>query len=139
MIHPARVLALLVVLAAACTKPDSYSAAGAPGALPIYTAVLTKAPNVPPPTGRSSPAHVIVNLETSEVRGRLADSVDYMFWTFGGTVPGPMIRVRVGDEVELHLTNDVTSTNPHNIDLHAVNGPGGGAGATLALPGTARR
>ena len=78
---------------------------------------------------------MIVNLETSEVRGRLADGVDYMFWTFGGTVPGPMIRVRVGDEVELHLTNAKESTTPHNIDLHAVNGPGGGAGATLALPG----
>ena len=46
---------------------------------------------------------------------------------FGGTVPGSFIRTRVGDEVEFHLMNHPDSKNPHNIDLHAVTGPGGGA------------
>jgi nitrite reductase (NO-forming) len=66
---------------------------------------------------------------------RLADGVDYTMWTFGGTVPGSFIRVREGDLVELHLHNEAGNTMPHNIDLHAVTGPGGGAKMTLTLPG----
>ncbi|MBL8022568.1 MAG: nitrite reductase, copper-containing [Leptospirales bacterium] len=97
-------------------------------------AVLTTAPNVPPPINRG-PAHVIVNLETKEVTARLADGVEYTFWTFGGTVPGPMIRIREGDDVEFHLSNHPSSKMPHNIDLHAVTGPGGGAAASFTAPG----
>jgi copper-containing nitrite reductase len=65
----------------------------------------------------------------------IADGATYTFWTFGGTVPGPMIRVRRGDVVELHLMNHPSSTMPHNIDLHAVTGPGGGAASTFTAPG----
>jgi nitrite reductase (NO-forming) len=68
---------------------------------------------------------------------RLADGVDYTFWTFGGTVPGSFIRVREGDLVEFKLKNSPTSGVPHNIDLHAVTGPGGGAAVTMTLPGSA--
>lgn len=46
-----------------------------------------------------------------------------------------MLRVRVGDTVEISLHNDETSKRPHSIDLHAVNGPGGGADATQVMPG----
>lgn len=99
------------------------------------TAVLTTAPNVPPPIKRWGSARVIVNLETKEVTGTLADGVQYTFWTFGGTVPGPMIRVREGDDVEFHLSNHPSSKMPHNIDLHAVTGPGGGAAASFTAPG----
>ncbi|HSJ32178.1 MAG TPA: copper-containing nitrite reductase, partial [Longimicrobiales bacterium] len=53
----------------------------------------------------------------------------------GGTVPGSFIRVREGDHVEFKLVNHPTSEVPHNIDLHAVTGPGGGAEATLTAPG----
>ena len=65
----------------------------------------------------------------------LADKVQYTFWTFGGSVPGPMIRVRQGDTVELHLMNHPDNAMPHNIDLHAVTGPGGGAASTFTAPG----
>ncbi len=99
------------------------------------TAELTTLPKVPAPTNRSKPAHVVVNLEAKEYVGTLADGVQYKFWGFNGTVPGPMMRVRVGDTVELHLKNHTSSQFPHNMDLHAVNGPGGGAGANLAAPG----
>ncbi len=99
------------------------------------TAELTTLPKVPAPTNRSKPAHVVVNLEAKEYVGTLADGVQYKFWGFNGTVPGPMMRVRVGDTVELHLKNHTSSKFPHNMDLHAVNGPGGGAGANLAAPG----
>ncbi len=98
-------------------------------------AQLTTAPEVPLPVNRSAPARVVVELETQEHVGKLAQEVQYKFWSFNGTVPGPMIRVRVGDTVELHLKNHKDSVFPHNIDLHAVNGPGGGAAVSLVSPG----
>lgn len=103
--------------------------------LPVEFAVLTHAPQVPPPIGRRHEAKVIVNLEVREVVKRLADGVDYTFWTFGGEVPGMFIRVREGDEVEFHLNNSPDSKMPHNIDLHAVTGPGGGAASSFTAPG----
>jgi nitrite reductase (NO-forming) len=99
------------------------------------TAVLTDAPNVPPLIHRDHATKVVVHLEIKEVEGRLADGVRYTFWTFGGHVPGKFIRIREGDEVEFHLDNHPNNRNPHNIDLHAVNGPGGGAAASLTAPG----
>ena len=104
-------------------------------ALPVVHAVLTHAPFVPPPIKRRYPAKVIVKLETKEVVMRLADGVKYTFWTFGGRVPGKFIRIRQGDTVEFHLMNHPSSKMPHNIDLHAVTGPGGGAASSFTAPG----
>ena len=70
-----------------------------------------------------------------EVVKKLADGVEYTFWTFGGDVPGRFIRVREGDVVEFHLNNHPSSKLPHNIDLHAVTGPGGGAASAFTAPG----
>ena len=98
-------------------------------------AEVTGAPNVPAPVGNRGPKKWIVNLETTETEGEIADGKKYTFWTFNHTVPGSFIRVREGDEVELHLKNDANSILPHNIDLHAVTGPGGGAEPTSAVPG----
>ena len=98
-------------------------------------AVLADAPNVPPPIHREHATKVVVHLEVRELEGRLADGVRYTFWTFGGHVPGKFIRIREGDEVEMHLDNHPDNKMPHNIDLHAVNGPGGGAAASLTAPG----
>ncbi|MGB0991829.1 MAG: copper-containing nitrite reductase [Akkermansiaceae bacterium] len=98
-------------------------------------AVLTDAPNVPPPITRKHRTKVIVNLEVKELVKKMADGVDYTFWTFGGSVPGKFIRVREGDFVEFHLANHPSSKMPHNIDLHAVTGPGGGAAASFTTPG----
>ncbi len=95
---------------------------------------LTDAPQVPPPIERA-PTKVVVNLETKEIVGRLADGVEYRFWTFGSTVPGPFIRIKQGDEVELNLKNNGTNRMFHNIALQAVTGHSGGAAATLAAPG----
>src|SRR5262249_33486553 len=83
------------------------------------------------------PANVVVNLTVKEVVMPMADGVQYTYWTFGGTVPGSFIRVRQGDIVEFHLQNDATSTMPHNIDLHAVTGPGGGAASSFTARGHA--
>jgi nitrite reductase (NO-forming) len=98
-------------------------------------AVLTAAPAVPAPITRNYATKVVVNLETIEKPMKLADGVEYTMWTFGGAVPGHFIRVREGDQVEFHLKNHHASTVPHNIDLHAVTGPGGGAKASLTMPG----
>jgi nitrite reductase (NO-forming) len=98
-------------------------------------AKVTEAPEVPPPLHRHYATKVIVKLEAREVVGRLADGVKYTFWTFGGHVPGPFIRVREGDLVEVHLSNHPSDKMPHNIDMHAVNGPGGGAASSFTAPG----
>lgn len=104
-------------------------------ALSTVQAKLVPPPQVPPPITRRAPAKVVAILETVERRGTLADGVGYDFWTFGGTVPGPMIRVREGDTIEFHLKNAKTSKQIHSIDFHAVNGPGGGAKVTQTAPG----
>jgi nitrite reductase (NO-forming) len=112
--------------------PTSITATPTPAAPP---SPLAYAPNVPAATNRSKPARVIVEIEVKEVVGKLADDTTYTFWTFGGHVPGQFIRVRQGDTVELHLKNAPDSKLPHNIDLHAVTGPGGGAPRTFTAPG----
>jgi nitrite reductase (NO-forming) len=113
----------------------ALAAATASAGLPVEKAILTSPPEVPPPITRSSPAKVTVELEVVEKVMRIADGVDYTFWTFGGSVPGKFIRVRTGDTVEFTLANHPNNKLPHNIDLHAVTGPGGGAAATFTVPG----
>ncbi len=98
------------------------------------TAKLTHAPNVPPAIKRGADT-VVIHLEAKEYLGDLEDGVKYNFWSFGGTVPGPMARLRVGDNIEFHLSNAKGNTQPHNIDIHAVNGPGGGAAFSTVDPG----
>jgi len=98
-------------------------------------AQLTDAPYVPPPITRKHATKVIVDLEVKELVKKLSDNVEYVFWTFGGNVPGKFIRVREGDLVEFHLHNNPLNKLPHNIDLHAVTGPGGGATSSFTAPG----
>lgn len=119
---------------AASAAATSASAANSAN-LPVVEAVLTHAPQVPPPLNRDYPAHVVVKMETQEKVMTMADGVEYMYWTFGGDAPGPFIRVREGDEIEFHLSNRPDSKMPHNIDLHAVTGPGGGAASSFTAPG----
>ncbi|MBI2751534.1 MAG: nitrite reductase, copper-containing [Burkholderiales bacterium] len=128
------------VVTAATTAPAKPMAARGPGdfgpplGAPIR-AVLTSPPHVPPPTNRKYPAKVIVELEVIEKEMPISEGVSYTFWTFGGTVPGSFIRVRQGDTVEFHLKNHPSSKMPHNIDLHGVTGPGGGAASSFTAPG----
>lgn len=106
---------------------------------PTETAVLTFAPNVPPAITRRKAAVVKVALTTEEKIGDLMEGIDngtkYKFWTFNGHVPGPFIRVRVGDTIEVTLTNSKDNGMVHNVDFHAVTGPGGGAVVTAVAPG----
>lgn len=98
-------------------------------------AVLTAPPHVPPPITRTNPTKLIVDLEVREFVAEISDGVFYTFWSYGGSVPGSFIRTRVGDVVEFHLSNHPDSKMPHNIDLHAVTGPGGGAASSFTAPG----
>lgn len=98
-------------------------------------AELTSPPHVPTPVGRRQAKKLIVKMEILEKEGEMTDGVTYVYWTFGGTVPGSFIRTRVGDEVEFHLQNHPDNKLPHNIDLHAVTGPGGGAESSFVAPG----
>lgn len=97
---------------------------------------LSQDPNaVGEPVGDRGPQHLTVDLETTEVEGRLADGSSYRFWTFNNKVPGPFIRARVGDTITINMANADDSTHIHSIDLHSVTGPGGGAAVTQAAPG----
>ena len=131
----------LLALQACKQNPTESSANSTENAMEIKvsgeteTQQKTNPPMLPGAIGDRAAKKVIVHLEATEEEGELADGVTYKFWTFNSTVPGTFIRIRVGDEVELHLKNASNSVMPHNIDLHAVNGPGGGAEATNVAPG----
>ena len=122
---------LLSTLLLICALPMTVMASG-------IKAELTKAPNVPRAVGNRSATTVKVYFEAKEYKGPLADGVQYEFWSFNGTVPGPMARVRVGDNIEFHLSNAKGNTQQHNIDIHAVNGPGGGAAVNTVSPGESK-
>lgn len=129
-------LSVAAAVAADVSKPIGPTAKGNDATIVgEEVAVLTQAPNVPPPIKRTHSTKVSVKLEVREVIKRMADGVEYLFWTFGGDVPGSFIRVREGDLVEFTLANHPTSKMPHNIDLHAVTGPGGGAASSFTAPG----
>ncbi len=98
-------------------------------------AELTSPPLVPTPVGNRVAKKLILDMEIIEEEGQMADGVTYIYWTFGGSVPGSFIRTRVGDEVEFTLKNHPDNKLPHNIDLHAVTGPGGGATSSFVAPG----
>jgi nitrite reductase (NO-forming) len=133
MVLRASALAAAALLAFPALARNASASAEPVG--PAVHAVLTSPPNVPPPTGRSHPAKVIVELEIREVEKEISEGVRYTFWTFGGTVPGSFIRIRQGDTVEFHLKNHPDNKMPHNIDLHGVIGPGGGAASSFTAPG----
>ena len=101
-------------------------------------AQLTFAPDVPPPIGRRPPAIVEVHLTSGVFTNQLKGEVKYAYWCFNGHTPGPFIRAREGDTLELHVANTDDSGKPHNCDLHAVTGPGGGAPVTTVVKGEER-
>jgi nitrite reductase (NO-forming) len=60
-----------------------------------------------------------IDLVIEEKLMTVAEGYQVMAWTFGGTVPGPVIRVKVGDTVRIHLVNPATSLLSHSVDFHA--------------------
>jgi nitrite reductase (NO-forming) len=126
-----------------CTVPG-HRQAGMEGLIEVGTtqplaehlpSVVRDPTDIPAPLGQREPMTLDIALETKEITARLADGTSYRFWTFDGQVPGPFLRVRVGDTVNVSLKNASDSTMIHSVDFHAVTGPGGGAVATQTQPG----
>ncbi len=107
----------------------------APAAEDAVSIVRNPADLPPPLNSRGIPQHHVIEMNAVEVNGVLADGTTYRYMTFDGQVPGPMLRMTVGDTMEVRLHNKMESTLPHSIDLHAVTGPGGGAVFTQTLAG----
>ncbi|QOZ56472.1 copper-containing nitrite reductase [Bradyrhizobium sp. CCBAU 53338] len=102
----------------------------------VVEADISREPSdLPPPIGKRDPQTVRVDLLSVEVEGRLAEGTTFGYWTFNGKVPGPFIRVRVGDTIDIHLKNSADSAMIHSVDFHAATGPGGGAAALQVDPG----
>lgn len=90
---------------------------------------------VPQPIGDRPPQTIKVDLLAVELEGRLAEGTTFGYWTFNGRVPGPMLRVRVGDTLQVHVKNSEDNSMIHSVDFHAATGPGGGAAASQVDPG----
>src|SRR2546425_4210179 len=130
--------AALVAHPAASSMADmpGMSTSSTPDVQPLPASLKPlPAPLVALPIDRTEPAYVRLDLTTQKVTAQLADGVAYDYWTFNGTVPGPMLRVREGDTVEINLHNAADAGVTHSIDLHAVTGPGGGAKVMQIAPG----
>ncbi len=94
--------------------------------------------SVPALITRQTSTTVKYTITTKEVISEVAPGIYNNFWTYNGQVPGPMFRVREGDTVDMTLRNDKSSLHEHNIDLHSVTGPGGGASVTKVKPGESK-
>lgn len=115
-------------------------------AAPANEVNVAVAPEMPPPIARTTPAVVDVAFEIVEQVNVIDPAKGTEFETWGYRIvdgddsvvvgtPGPVIRARVGDVLRFTITNPAGNTRPHNIDLHAVTGQGGGAEATTVNPG----
>jgi copper-containing nitrite reductase len=124
------VLLLLGMLGSGLGRPASPA--------PALVSLARDPADLPGPLMPRSPTTVRIDLEAVEIVGRLDEDTTYPYWTFNGHVPGPFIRVRVGDTIEVHLKNQPTNRMIHSVDFHAVTGPGGGAILTQTPPGEAR-
>lgn len=118
------------------SSSGTSTTSSAPSQGPTTGADIVHDPSdLPGPIGDREPQTVRVDLEAIEVEGQLADGTTYTYWTFNGQVPGPFIRVRVGDTIEVHLKNNIANIMNHSVDFHAVTGPGGGAVMSQTKPG----
>lgn len=137
LIGTASAMALIAGLSLGAGTAVAEEAQDAGAAAPASTlASIALDPSaVPAPIERDHAAVVKVALETIEREALLADGTSFRFWTFNGSVPGPFVRARVGDTVEVTLKNADDSMMFHSVDFHSVTGPGGGAVATQTEPG----
>jgi nitrite reductase (NO-forming) len=117
--------AIAVAGTTAAASPSASAAADDHGG-PLPTGDVAADPNAPAPVTYDATApkrldgdvHDI-DLVITETQMTVAPGFVQSVWTFGGTVPGPMIRVKVGDTIRVHLKNPATNKLPHSIDFHA--------------------
>ncbi|HEY1808357.1 MAG TPA: copper-containing nitrite reductase [Acidobacteriaceae bacterium] len=135
------ILTLFLASAGATTFAADHDTKQSHQASTIQAADIVRDPADLPPPIADRPAGVVhVVLTAREVTGVLDPSTGttYRYWTFNGKVPGPFIRVRQGDTVEVTLQNDKNDMMVHSIDLHAALGPGGGAVLSQVPPGQSK-
>jgi nitrite reductase (NO-forming) len=105
-------------------SPDPAASAPAASAAPAAAGAPVADPNAPKYVEHDPAAPPLmagtvhdIDMPIIERDITVADGFVVHAWTFGGTVPGPVIRVKVGDTVNVHLTN--MGTMSHSIDFHA--------------------
>lgn len=135
---PTLALVFLAAMTGNVWAAGGHNHADASGTVEAPLDIIRPADELPAPIGIRPPQTVKVTLDTVEVTGRLADGTAYHYWTFGAKVPGPFVRVRVGDMVEVTLTNAADSSEKHSVDFHAAIAPGGGHFATEAAAGESK-
>ena len=93
---------------------------------PMPSADVAADPNAPAPVTYDATAPVLlpgtthdIDLVVTETKMTVAPGFVQSVWTFNGTVPGPVIRVKVGDTIRIHLKNPAANKLPHSIDFHA--------------------
>jgi nitrite reductase (NO-forming) len=93
---------------------------------PAVTTDVSPDPNAPAYTLHNPAAPALlqgevhdIDLVIKEMPMTVAKGFVQSVWTFGGAVPGPAIRVKVGDTVRIHLKNPAESKLPHSVDFHA--------------------
>ena len=97
--------------------------------------IIRKPTDIAPPVGARAPKNVEFTIITQEVIAEIEPGTTMEYFTFNGSVPGPLLRVRVYDNVTIHLVNEASSLHTHSIDLHAATDTGGGAAYTQVEPG----
>jgi copper-containing nitrite reductase len=134
-------LALLVEAASISSFAQNHMKHASDSTPTVKAADIVRDPaDLPQPIGERAPALVRVTLTAKELVGVLdpTSGTTYRYWTFNGKVPGPEIRVRQGDTVEVTLVNAKDSSMVHSIDFHAAIGPGGGSALTQVPPGQSK-
>jgi nitrite reductase (NO-forming) len=111
--------AVTVKGSAATSSSDSHG--GPAPALDIQPDPSAPAPVRMDPTAPAALAGTThdIDLVIEEKTMTVATGFVVGVWTFGGTVPGPVIRVKIGDLVRIHLKNPITNKLPHSVDFHA--------------------
>ena len=120
-------------------KASATDTKNAPLNVPKVDRVAADPLDIPSPINRTQPKTHDITLESKDVICEIEPGVEFKYMTYGGQVPGPMIRVRQGDTVNLTFVNNQKNTLLHNVDFHAVYGTGGGSKATLCPPGQTKK
>lgn len=96
--------------------PENAAAAVSPLSMVSGAPVAHPAPaTLPPLIGNGDT--VAVTLVASDATVEIASGVQYLAWTFGGSVPGPILHVRQGQTVNVTFVNNGIML--HSIDFHA--------------------
>jgi nitrite reductase (NO-forming) len=128
-----------VVSAAPAAREEVFAHLTPKSTLEVVQGEKTIAPRVPRPVTRSQNKVVEYKLTVRETSAKLAPDLEYLsLWTFDGTVPGPVMRVKVGDVIRFTVGNEKKSVTNHNVDFHLVSGACGGCCDTTVKPGEAR-